>query len=65
MEMGSLQAPHQEHDPRHQAQGTRTQAYQIYADVARPGASRRPTEAPPTAGPDPRGQTYEGEGRRR
>ena len=64
-EMESLQAPHQEHDPRHQAQETWTQTYQIYADTARPGTSRRPTETPPTAGPDPRGQTYEGEGRRR
>ena len=32
--MESLQAPHQEHDPRHQAQETWTQTYQIYADAA-------------------------------
>ena len=61
--MGSLQAPHQEHNPRYQEQEMRPQTYQIYADAARSGSSRRPTETPPPAGLDPRGRTYEGEGR--
>ena len=65
MEMGSLQAPHQKHNPRYQGQEMRPQTYQIYADAARSGSSRRPTETPPPAGLDPRGRTYEGEGRRR